>query len=81
MLKTLSTTGNEPIKHHAVMRRADPLNNETRLLLSTPNQSGPSFDDDPNAMEMFGGLLLMCGCPLLIVIGIYAVVKASKNKG
>ncbi|MBV59120.1 MAG: hypothetical protein CMO58_05890 [Verrucomicrobiales bacterium] len=82
MLKTLSTTGNEPIKHHAVMRRADPpQQRNTSSPSSTPNQSGPSFDDDPNAMEMFGGLLLMCGCPLLIVFGIYAVVKASKNKG
>ncbi len=56
MLKTLSTTGNEPIKHHAVMRRADPpQQRNTSSPSSTPNQSGPSFNDDPNAMEMFGG--------------------------
>ena len=33
MLKTLSTTGNEPIKHHAVIRRADPPQQRARLLL------------------------------------------------
>ncbi|HCV98396.1 MAG TPA: hypothetical protein DGJ56_03765, partial [Verrucomicrobiales bacterium] len=42
MLKTLSTTGNEPIKHHAVMRRADPpQQRNTSSPSSTPNQSGP----------------------------------------
>jgi len=82
MIKTLSTTGNEPIKRHAVMRRADPLPQQGNSSSSTPqNQPGPSYDGEPNAPETLGGLLLMCGCPLLIVIGIYAVVKASKNKG
>ena len=58
MLKTLSTTGNEPIKHHAVMRRADPpQQRNTASPSSTPNQSGPSFDDEPNAMEMFGAVV------------------------
>ena len=82
MLKTLSTTGNEPIRQHAEMRRADPSPQRGNSSPSTPqNRSGQNQDKEPDALDWIAGLLLMCGCPLLIVIGIYAVVKASKNKG
>ena len=79
MLNSLSTTGNNPIVQRAVMSRADPIQQPSGP--STP-QSQPSrgSDDTPSGMDIIGSLLCMCGVPLLIALGIYAVVKASKNK-
>ncbi len=76
MLKSLSTTGNDPIQDYAVMRRARaiPQSNSSSSGSIVPVQSNGNDQSD------LAVLLLGCGCPLLILLGIYSVVKASKNK-
>ena len=76
MLKSLSTTGNDPIQDYTVMRRASPN------IQSNSSSSGtvsPSPTNSNNESD-FALLLLGCGCPIIILLGIYSVVKASKNK-
>ena len=76
MLKSLSTTGNDPIQDYAVMRRA------TQMPQSNSSSSGSKVPVQSNGNEQssFTLLLLGCGCPVIILLGIYAVVNASKNK-
>ena len=82
MLKTLSTTGNEPIKQrHGEIRRAAPPQRPNNPGSSpSSSQSGASQPSDEDTAEYIAGLLCMLGCPLLVVLGIISVVKASKNK-
>ena len=76
MLESLSTTGNDPIQDYAVMRRA------TQMPQSNSSSSGSKVPVQSNGNEQssFALLLLGCGCPVIILLGIYAVVNASKNK-
>ena len=76
MLKSLSTTGNDPIQHYTVMRRANP---NTQSNSSSSGTVSPSPTNSNNESD-FALLLLGCGCPIIILLGIYSVVKASKNK-
>ena len=82
MLKTLSTTGNEPIKQrHGEIRRAAPPQRPNNPGSSpSSSQSGASQPSDEDTAEYIASLLCMLGCPLLVVLGIISVVKASKNK-
>ena len=76
MLKSLSTTGNDPIQDYAVMSRA------TQMPQSNSSSSGSKVPVQSNGNEQssYALLLLGCGCPVIILLGIYAVVNASKNK-
>ena len=76
MLKSLSTTGNDPIQDYTVMRRANP-NTQSNSSSSGTVSSSPT---NSNNESDFALLLLGCGCPIIILLGIYSVVKASKNK-
>tara|TARA_B100001741_G_scaffold60004_1_gene47110 strand:+ start:1843 stop:2772 length:930 start_codon:yes stop_codon:yes gene_type:complete len=76
MLKSLSTTGNDPIQDYTVMRRANP---NTQSNSSSSGTVSPSPTNSNNESD-FALLLLGCGCPIIILLGIYSVVKASKNK-
>ena len=76
MLKSLSTTGNDPIQDYTVMRRASP---NTQSNSSSSGTVSPSPTNSNNESD-FALLLLGCGCPIIILLGIYSVVKASKNK-
>ena len=76
MLKSLSTTGNDPIQDYTVMRRASP---NTQSNSSSSGTFSPSPTNSNNESD-FALLLLGCGCPIIILLGIYSVVKASKNK-
>ena len=76
MLKSLSTTGNDPIQDYTVMRRANP---NTQSNSSSSGTVSPSPTNSNNESD-FARLLLGCGCPIIILLGIYSVVKASKNK-
>ena len=76
MLKSLSTTGNDPIQDYTVMRRASP---NTQSNSSSSGTISPSPTNSNNESD-FALLLLGCGCPIIILLGIYSVVKASKNK-
>ena len=76
MLKSLSTTGNDPIQDYTVMRRASP---NTQSNSSSSGSFSPSPTNSNNESD-FALLLLGCGCPIIILLGIYSVVKASKNK-
>ena len=76
MLKSLSTTGNDPIQDYTVMRRASP---NTQSNSSSSGSVSPSPTNSNNERD-FALLLLGCGCPIIILLGIYSVVKASKNK-
>ena len=76
MLKSLSTTGNDPIQDYTVMRRASP---NTQSNSSSSGSVSPSPTNSNNESD-FALLLLGCGCPIIILLGIYSVVKASKNK-
>ena len=76
MLKSLSTTGNDPIQDYTAMRRASP---NTQSNSSSSGSVSPSPTNSNNESD-FALLLLGCGCPIIILLGIYSVVKASKNK-
>lgn len=76
MLKSLSTTGNDPIQDYAVMRRARPIQQSN----SSSSGSSAPIQINNNNQNVLVTLLLGCGCPLILLIGIYSVVKASKNK-
>ena len=76
MLKSLSTTGNDPIQDYTVMRRAS---SNTQSNSSSSGTVSPSPTNSNNESD-FALLLLGCGCPIIILLGIYSVVKASKNK-
>ena len=76
MLKSLSTTGNDPIQDYTVMRRASPNTQSNSSSSGTVSPSPTNSNDQSD----FALLLLGCGCPIIILLGIYSVVKASKNK-
>ena len=76
MLKSLSTTGNDPIQDYTVMSRARPIPQSN----SSSSGSMAPVSSNGNDPEDFALLLLGCGCPIIILLGIYSVVKASKNK-
>ena len=78
MLKTLSTSGNEPIKDYSVMRRSQPMSQGNSPSSAPYNPPASSYNS--NNDDMIARLLLGCGCPIILLLGIYSVVKASKNK-
>jgi hypothetical protein len=77
MLKTLSTSGNEPIKDYSVMRRSQPMSQGNSPSSAPYNPPASSYN---NNNDDIAALLLGCGCPIILLLGIYSVVKASKNK-